>query len=205
MDLPEQVTDNREYFYFICTLCCHNLLCFNRPILIIKTCKGTDFDFVIWKSCICLCWTHPEPEIAKHEVGRLIREIFREEQKEENSRQLAWALFPAAHIQARITIEEHLCLCDTSEPSQARLHCDTFPDYRVSSLNIGFNFPRFPVTCVVSHPVVTALACDSALWETPTQTLSHLVSQLPYKNPTESSTTGSQLPKCASCSLGLKW
>ena len=25
-----------EYFYFICTLCCQNLLCFNRPILIIK-------------------------------------------------------------------------------------------------------------------------------------------------------------------------
>lgn len=44
MDLPEQVTDNRGYFYFICTLGCHNLLCFNRPILIIKICKGTDFD-----------------------------------------------------------------------------------------------------------------------------------------------------------------
>lgn len=28
-------------------------------------------------------------------------------------------------------------MCDTSEPAQALFYCDPFPDYRVSSLNIG--------------------------------------------------------------------
>lgn len=31
-----RASNNRGNFYFVCTHCCHDLLCFNRPFLIIK-------------------------------------------------------------------------------------------------------------------------------------------------------------------------
>lgn len=49
-----RASDNREYFYFVCTHCCHKLLCFNRSIVIIKRDKTTalfcDFfsGLVLW-------------------------------------------------------------------------------------------------------------------------------------------------------------
>ena len=36
MVLPEQVMEKRGNLYFVCTHCCHILLCLNRPFLIIK-------------------------------------------------------------------------------------------------------------------------------------------------------------------------
>lgn len=101
-------TDNREYFYFLCTLCCHNLLCWNRPILIIKTCKATGFDFVILTLCM----------------------RFSEKKKKTCPRLEA----PAARL---VCARARVCVRYRERPSQALLDCGILPDYRVSSLNVG--------------------------------------------------------------------
>lgn len=103
------MTDNREYFYFLCTLCCHNLLCWNRPILIIKTCKATRFDFVI----LTLCMRFGEQTCPRLEA-------------------------PAARLVC-VHVCVYVCVCIRyrERPSQALLDCGILPDYRVSSLNVG--------------------------------------------------------------------
>ena len=115
MDLPEQVTDNRKYFYFICKLCCHNLLCFNRPILIIKHVK------------VLILTSEHSTYVTSHK--QQIRSLIHESREECSKTIKAQTFLCYTYLSVYV--------CDTSEPSHVLIYSNTFPDYRVPALNIG--------------------------------------------------------------------
>lgn len=55
-------------------------------------------------------------------------------------------------------------MCDISKLSLALVHCNLFPDYRASSLNIGLTSLIF-LSRLASHPLVIAQPYDFHLLE----------------------------------------